>query len=245
MLAAMTGCAAGQPEAETTGAAMLEYPGLHWNDTPEQVIAQLGLTEDQIIANDSMEDTAYASQWVLAAENVDFMGYNLTHVEFSFIGFYDEPCGLTSIIGCFGEDEDMDAVRSSLVSYYGPYTETHPESYIIHDNKLESSSEMNEGVISRAEDGHVLQPSQTAVYWAAMPDGQITKDMREEMYRMHEEVYGVSDHEMVDQYLDLNPLARITCDEHFIPYLYTSFSFFTGNFVKLDGAQWVMLEQLS
>lgn len=81
-------------------AALLEFPGLKWGDTPEQVIEKLKLTEDQILENAMQipaEDAAKMEYdvWNLTITDWTFLHSKVVGGQFTFVRYPGCAFGLS------------------------------------------------------------------------------------------------------------------------------------------------------
>jgi len=113
---------------------MLEYPGLHWNDSMETVIGTLGITEEQIVSVDDLNgDDAYRRERTLVVKDFTYLGETAQCAYFYFMQYVeaqDEP-GLCGVRLDYPDGADFASVRERLVRQYGEGGETKPELYTL------------------------------------------------------------------------------------------------------------------
>jgi len=132
LLAAGCGSSSGGCK-EVLSDGLVVFPGTEWNMTPEEVMAALSLTEEDL-AEEASDDWQYAflvrdmAVFGLPADVV----YNFGDASYSFRdnGYTGEPVfGLRAVQVNFPEDADMDAVRLSLEKALGEPGEAREGTY--------------------------------------------------------------------------------------------------------------------
>ena len=108
----MVGCVR-QPKPDV---ALMEFPGVKWNSTPEEVITALKLTDEQIMENEMKipnegEATVY-DVWNLTITDWEFMDSKVVGGHFQFIRYPGNDFGLMRIQLYLADDTDMNAVRT-------------------------------------------------------------------------------------------------------------------------------------
>ena len=104
---------------------LLEFPGLHWNDTPEAVMKALGITEEDFLESGEDLDGLSNSRYFAIGDYLLY-GHTAQYVIFHFIQHVGtgHNMGLSIVQVCYPDDmEDFGAVRSELVRQYGPADE--------------------------------------------------------------------------------------------------------------------------
>ena len=104
------------PEQEPP--ALMEFPGLRWNDSVETVIQSLNIQEDHILENGPQEGTE--DGWCLAASGVSAFGRTADTTYFYFARYGDSDWGLHSVRLDYPNGEGFGAVREELIRQYGP-----------------------------------------------------------------------------------------------------------------------------
>lgn len=168
--------ACGGPGASEESALKLEYPGLHWNYTPEAVIEALEL-ETEAVENED------GKTCVVQAEEMDFFG-GQARVLFRFMrgaDGTDTPYGLSRIEAHFSEDTDMDAVLTELTQLYGEGSQIRPRQFDIRDGELVDFTPQQKGTSGFNWPGsepfsYILDPNEHTLYWSvngqtAIPEG--------------------------------------------------------------------------
>jgi len=145
---------------------LLEFPGINWGSTPEEVIAGLGLTEEQIASQtysgaDSATDSCY-----LTVVNIPFFGKNASSAEFLFRNSNGKGYRLFRIHLYLDENADMERVNATLTKVYGEGTGEYYLDYIVDNN----------GALKEAKRGG----DPTLNYLANnLPSGYSAKELRE------------------------------------------------------------------
>lgn len=117
-----------------SAASLMEFPGLHWNDSVETVIGALGITEEQILENG--EQSGEEDGWCLAASGVPAFGGTAETAYFYFSRYEDSEWGLHSVRLDYPNGADSGAVREELIRQYGPGGSERPWFYQIIDGTL-------------------------------------------------------------------------------------------------------------
>lgn len=206
--ALLTAC--GGPGASEESAQKLEYPGLHWNDTPEAVIQALDLEEEPVEGEDG-------NTCSLLAEEADFFG-GQARVLFRFMRSMDEgdaPYGLSRIEASFSEGTDMDAVLAEMTRLYGEGSQTRPSQFDIREGELVDSTPKQSGISGYNWPGqepfnYILDPNEHTLYWglsgqSAIPEG-VTAQSCAPMFERGDTP--VSE-EVVSQWLEQTPMVEL------------------------------------
>lgn len=107
---------------------LLEFPGIKWGATPEEVKTALGVTEEQISNED--EDS-------LTVTDITLFGEEVTGAGFLFRADPGQEVRLYRIIAYLAEDADMDKMRETLTEVYGKDVGEYFNSYSPHANTEE------------------------------------------------------------------------------------------------------------
>ena len=133
LLGACAFAGAADKEAPEQTAALMEYPGLHWNDTPEAVMAALGVTEKDFLSTmkQGTPDVDKHLAYEFTLENPSFdpeAQFAVFH--FSQYRGTGHEMGLDMVSLCYPEDmENFDALREGFVRQYGPGVEEDNDPY--------------------------------------------------------------------------------------------------------------------
>lgn len=187
--------------------ALLEFPGLKWGDTPEQVIEKLKLTEDQILDNameipaEDSAETVY-DVWNLVITDWTFLDSEVVGAYFTFIRYPDRNFGLMNVQLYLAEDTDMNALREEMADLYGAGSADPKPYYTIWDGKIEK----HESIVKQTEDGFPY-------YWYATVTG--TEVLSAQAVEEYVEYMTNSDmpasREVVIEYLDKVPVVQLAC----------------------------------
>lgn len=144
---------------------LLEYPGLHWGMTFEEVQTVLGFTDGDILEKDldqlDPEQPAVPAWHRYTVENVRIFGFPTAQVELWFYEYTGHGPGLAEMVvylpdGHGGtEATDLDALCDVLQEYYGEWEEVIPSvMWNHHSGELERNeyicdSDDNRGWISK------------------------------------------------------------------------------------------------
>mgnify|MGYP003303912913 CR=1 FL=1 len=177
-------------EPENFDVSLLEYPGLKWGMTPEEVIDTLNISEEQVHKKESGS---------LTATDLSLFGYPLKGVEFYFStteGSYAN--GLCSIIAYFTEDTDMTLVRDAMIKIYGEGdTWSGLDYHIGADGELHSYADI------------MKNPNRLQHYWRISGKvGDLVEDM-EDVVAFFENAYPDASRETIEEYLNLHHIAGI------------------------------------
>ena len=169
---------------------LLEYPGLEWGMTAEEVISSLNINEEQVSKRESD---------CLTVKDLTLFGYPLKGVKFYF-STTDGPYanGLCSITAYFTEDTDMTLVRSAMYKIYGLGDDWSGLDYRIDpDGKLSTYSD---AMKNRDRLQH---------YWRISGKvGDLVEDM-EEAIAFFESAYPNATRQTIEEYLKLHHIAGI------------------------------------
>lgn len=118
----LSSCSKGfAPNDTTIDVALLEFPGLKWNSSINDVKKALNLTDEQILADEQAtytEDYGYEI-WNLLVADIQFLGCDAEKVQFMFIRYPGRNFGLTQIELTFSGNWDMNTLKDKLTEVYG------------------------------------------------------------------------------------------------------------------------------
>ena len=203
LILCITACA----KAPNPDVALVEFPGLKWNDTSEQVIEKLKLTEDQILENAMQipaEDAAKTEYdvWNLTITDWTFLHSKVVGGQFTFVRYPGCAFGLMRVQLYLADDTDMNALRAEMKKEYGEVSTDPRPAYTIWDGKIEAS----ESGIKRRDDGFPH-------YWYASVTGtEVLSAQAVERYVEYMASSDVPADRMVAvEYLNKVPVAEISC----------------------------------
>ena len=182
--------------------SLLEFPGVEWNMTPEEVKNNLGLTSDQILVDAQGQGSEYMDEWVLTATEVSLFGEKIAQAQFHFVKYtgYDH-FGLDSVRVYYPDEVDMAAIRDTLIDTYGEGNEKGITRYRVSNNT----------VVSSVESRHQTSTTDALVYyWVNSCKGTdvLSKVVQEAVIDLH-----TDDRDVVLESLDKNPLVTLYCTD--------------------------------
>ena len=110
-----------EPAVEDSQAALLEFPGLKWGMTPEEVKTALELTEEQIVSQKYSEGDENESTCRLSVKNTTFLDEEVSLATFQFSN-NGKGYKLHRIDLYLDEDVDMNEMNNALTEVYGEGT---------------------------------------------------------------------------------------------------------------------------
>ena len=184
---AFGGAAQAPSEPASVEPGLLEFPGLHWNDSIETVIASLNISDSQIMENTQTDEDAGMKIWLLAVRDLPCFGSTAQYAAFRFIQYPSfDRYGLSAVWLDFPEDTEFSSVREGLAASYGPGHEEFVPYYAIVNGEIETISSDPE-LLSEADREQRLgerysrwneihdQPGPHYYYWTAgrdaLPEG--------------------------------------------------------------------------
>ena len=211
-------------ETQMSNPSLLEFPGLKWGMTPEEVKTSLSITDDQIIAEQSSEPSDGYEEKTFAVINMDFFGAKADSLAFRFVKRNGQEFALDGIQLMYADDIDMTVVRDNLVEIYGKgYDRGLPE-FSIYNGEIHS---------------HMLNFYDPTPQYGKLVDGQIVYEDRDPSLVRHgwnstakgTDVYSQevieaivdyyenpewdesqwADRDVVLEFLDTNPLVVVKC----------------------------------
>ena len=94
--------------------SMLEFPGLKWGASVEEVKDALNLTEEQISTDEQLDSDLY----LLHVKDITFFGEDVSIGLFKFLPVDAENFGLSYVMLFLDEDTDMDKLQTTLSDSY-------------------------------------------------------------------------------------------------------------------------------
>ena len=191
----LSGCA---ETPESSDPLLLEFRGARWSDTPEEVRAALGISEDQIFADEAVDEDVPG--WSLVVTDLDCLGSVAAYTMFHFVQNQGDHYGLNTVKLYFPEDTDMAAVQGELTKLYGPGSGEYPASYDLRD-----------GVVSESNSADLVKEG--GMYWTAGKNG--LRDMPQSFVDNAVEFFAQNEADpageaAVKEWLEKEPLARIS-----------------------------------
>ena len=218
-------------EPELDGPTMLEFPGIKWGMTVDEVKAALNLEEDQISAEYYGEEVCrlVVKDLTLFDNQVEIALFDFLPPErgrYGLVPSETDVFGLSDIQAYFTEDTDMIKVRDTMIEIYGEgNTYGHTAHYLI--------------------DGEIVEriwPGETSAeyhyYW---PGSSKTKDvipagkMQEEIAH-YASVFPEATMDTIEELIGLRTLGLIGLVDHTVKEGYTPATGYTGKVVKFYGS---------
>ena len=238
----------------TVDLRLLEFPGTHWNDTPQAVMEALQITEEQILLNEAVttESEGSTDEWSLVVSGLPCMGVNALQAQFRFIRCEDRGTdyGLAYVRVIYPEDTDMQAVKASLTERYGGDTQEVRPQYDLRDGTIEDSTGKNRGTLTINGETVVRDYPGDQVhnlYWLAGISGPdyFSRETQGNIVafftgREHDPI----EEDAVLQWLELEPLSYIRWSDDANQVFRDDNPYLTANEVFFSGQQLVMLRQM-
>ena len=207
-----------------TDPSLLEFPGLKWGMTPEEVKTSLSITDDQIIAEQSSEPSDGYEEKTFAVINMDFFGAKADSLAFRFVKRNGQKFALDGIQLMYADDIDMAVVRDNLVEIYGKgYDRGLPEFFIyngeIHSQMLNFYDSTPQ--YGKLVDGQIVyeerDPTLVRHGWNSTAKGTdvYSQEVIEAIVDYYEnpewDESRRADRDVVLEFLDTNPLVVVKC----------------------------------
>lgn len=126
VVAAFSGCAREKAPDPVENAKLMEFPGLHWFDSPETVKETLGITTGDM--EDLTEPEAFSYSILWKPENFRLFDQRVHSIIFRFHDYQEEGnYRLCTVTVHYPDDADMDGVRKNITRYYGEPAERYTE----------------------------------------------------------------------------------------------------------------------
>ena len=208
--------------------ALLEFPGVKWLATPEEVIAALELTEEQIRSQTYSSPDAASDSCYLSVINIPYFDQTAQYATFEFLNNNGKGYRLFRINLYLDENADMDKVNATLTKAYGQGTGESYLNYTIGSNgELRefksggdatlnflannlpngySAQSMRDAVLSIVED-----PEYTIENWVSSTKGtEILSADEQALIAKYYEDNSITDRETVLEWLEKTPLVAIS-----------------------------------
>ena len=208
--------------------ALLEFPGVKWLATPEEVIAALELTEEQIRSQTYSSPDAASDSCYLSVINIPYFDQTAQYATFEFLNNNGKGYRLFRINLYLDENADMDKVNATLTKAYGQGTGESYLNYTIGSNgELRefksggdatlnflannlpngySAQSMRDAVLSIVED-----PEYTIENWVSSTKGtEILSADEQALIAKYYEDNSITDRETVLEWLEKIPLVAIS-----------------------------------
>lgn len=229
-------------DSKNSGLAALEYPGIKWSATPDEVRQILNLTEDQIVLDTKVE--AYPEYedsnegWRLYVTDITFFGQKVKYGLFFFIRApWVDEFALSSIQLYYPDDADMTVVKDGLIKEYGePKDGLGFTLYRIRSGAVESYTDQGATLVNYAG-----QTSRMIHWWespAKLAD-VFPADVQEAIIAKYSapEFENNADREVVLEYLQKSPAVRIYCTDSSKSGT-IGYPYYTKNVVYIDASDY-------
>ena len=219
------------PAVEDSQAALLEFPGLKWGMTPEEVKTALELTEEQIVSQKYSEGDENESTCRLSVKNTTFLDEEVSLATFQFSN-NGKGYKLHRIDLYLDEDVDMNEMNNALTEVYGEGTGEYYLNYHIdvsgklQEGKRRGDTELGqqynmytrlpeklEGSMQRKRDavfGIVEDPEFMVEHWVSSAKGtEVLPEDGQELFVQFFEETEQADRETVMAWFEKVPLVAI------------------------------------
>lgn len=246
-------CTACRSKNDAVQTQLLEYPGVHWNDTPDRVIDVLEISQEQILENQAVTDEAdtVGEDWSLVVSGLKCLDTTSDQTQFVFTRYHGSgDYGLAYVKVTLPKDTDMQAMEAALTDHYGvSSTDTLPR-YDLVDGTVEDITHQDLGELSyvgEAGEETPLNPGHGEnTYWLAGVTG--TAYLSEEQQQKVIDAYTHSEiasapPESVTQWMELEPLAYILLSDNGNALARATGSDVSPNVLIFSGRQLLFLTQ--
>ncbi len=127
-------------EKNEVDVSLLEFPGVKWNATPEEVKNALNLTNDQIVKENTQEadpQSAVSHEgYTMHVRNLSLLGADILNAKFSFLRYEGNDFGLCAVEIYYPKETDMQIVVDHMADVYGEGTNEMFVDHTFRDGKL-------------------------------------------------------------------------------------------------------------
>ena len=204
LITCLTACT---PIAKVDDVSLLEFPGIKWGATPEEVKAALELTDKQIIADEQQitGEGSYQEEyetWNLFVSGLSFLGTKTVGAHFMFIRYPGHEFGLTRIQLYLPDDADMGETKADMVKIYGEGSAKPSPNYSFRDGKLVATE------IDKTNAGNAYLH-----YWFSTVKGTdvLTAEVQERYVEYATSRNSTITRESALEYLEKEPLVTVSC----------------------------------
>lgn len=195
---------------------LLEFPGLKWGMTPEEVQEALDISEDTIVS-----DKLDADEPEFTISGRQYFGSNTVNIEFRFCKFSNNSDALYKVILYYPEETDMAVIRDNLIKIYGPGTDYGFTDYALDEGTLQSYINWNRG--NHVQYGATIEenakrptPIDEIIHrWSSTGNGKelFDDDTIEKAVEIHTKSGYAADRETLLEYLEKHVWVRILCTD--------------------------------
>ncbi|MBQ5797122.1 MAG: hypothetical protein IIW15_03725, partial [Firmicutes bacterium] len=217
--------------------SMLEFPGVKWNATPEEVKEALKLQDDQIVTEGQFGPNSDVMEtFVLGVTDISFFGEEVHHAKFTFVRYagYD-AFGLESVELFYPDVTDMDALEETLSNIYGRSSQTLGITrYQISDGKAKAYTE-------KISTGH-SELSYVETWWPSTAKGTevLPVEVQEAIISIYAdpEFDNPASREVVLEFLEKNPLVILYLTDSAVEGNFDS-PYYTSNKVDFSASYYI------
>lgn len=193
--------------------ALLEYPGLEWNMTPEEVQKALNISDNQIKSDKTKEANQTAAPYemrTVIVQDISLFGTEVLNVIFGYLRYENNDFGLCSIEIYYPEETDMQLVVDNMTGYYGEGTDDSFVECTIRNGevvRLHGSDSFNiNGELWEPE----KDPNYIRSYWCGTKKGTevLSKAGQEKMVDFYVERLQITP-EVALEYLEKQPMVQV------------------------------------
>ena len=204
--------------AQMANAAMLEFPGLKWGASVEEVKDALNLTDEQVIADEALG----TQDRRLTVSGLEYFGSQVERAVFVFAGNDDTVTELYTLRLIYADGTDMAQIRDNMKEIYGSGSDYGFTDYAIHDGeaqsfinynygtKVEYGTAMSDDIVYKVPDNHPMIHR-----WASTAKG--TDILSQEVVDAFIALYtdptfaNHASREAVLEWIDKHPWVTVTC----------------------------------
>lgn len=192
--------------------ALLEFPGLKWNSSIEEVKDNLNLKEEQILWDEMNQDEgAEYENWYLVVSDIHFFGLKAERARFIFVRYPGNDYGLMNIQLEFPEGTDANTLKSAMQEVYGEGCDAPIQSYHFNEQGELIADDMNS----------MVTPAYAAqgfpYYWYSPEKGTEVLSAEAQGRYVAYHTSGNSEHnpglnrDGLLEYLEKTPLVQVSC----------------------------------
>jgi len=204
--------------AQMADPTMLEFPGLKWGASVEEVKDALNLTDEQVIADEALG----TQDRRLTVSGLEYFGSQVERAVFVFAGNDDTVTELYTLRLIYADGTDMAQIRDNMKEIYGPGSDYGFTDYAIHDGeaqsfinynygtKVEYGTAMSDDIVYKVPDNHPMIHR-----WASTAKG--TDILSQEVVDAFIALYtdptfaNHASREAVLEWIDKHPWVTVTC----------------------------------
>lgn len=223
LVISLTAC--GNVNSGKPNVSRLEFPGLKWGMTPEEVKTSLSISEEMIIKEEYIDYEPYEDEFRLTVSGAQYFGSDADNIIFRFWE-YNNQTVLYAVQVTYPSETNMAVVRDNLIGIYGPGTDYGFTNYELHKSPGETeytvqsyidwnnsnSIEFGKSIEENAKNPE--PPDEINHRWAGTAKGSeiISKEDLEIIIKAFGDDVGTyADRDTVLEYLDKKVLATIRC----------------------------------